>query len=97
MVVKFKDYYFKLHPRKNAPVKHCSANNIWQAYDNPSDRKVAAWHNCENMCRELDGWGICITGITCDHFSVMFDLAHPETGELMRAHITWRYNHLYYL
>ena len=97
MYVKIKGIPFTLHPRKDAPTKYSVAPNIWQAYDKPSGLKVAAWHKCENMCRELDGWGLCITAAGCQTFSVMFDFANPETGELMRAHITRDYNHLYYL
>lgn len=97
MQIKLHGHGFTLHPRKDAPRKHEVAPNIWQAYDRPSARKVAAWHDCENMCRECDGFGLCITAASCQTFSVMFDFAHPETGELMRAHITRDYNHLYYL
>ena len=96
MQVKLYGYTFTLHPRKAAPPKHVVALNIWQAYDKPSDRKVAAWHDCEHMCWDCDGYGLCITGANCMTFSVMFDFVHPETGELMRAHITRDYNHLYY-
>lgn len=97
MNVNINGYGFKLHTRADAPCKRAIAPNIWQAYDRPSSLKVRAWHDCENMCRELDGYGLCITAAGCQTFSVMFDFANPETGELMRAHITWWYNHLYYL
>ena len=90
-------YSFTYHPHKAAPAKTYVSSNIWEAYVKPSGRKVAAWHDCENMCRALDGFGLCITGAGCQTFSVMFDFAHPETGELMRAHITRDYNHLYHL
>lgn len=88
---------FTFHPRKVVPAKHAIASNIWQAYDRPSGLKVAAWHDCESMCRDCDGVGLCITAAGCQTFSVMFDFAHPETGMMMRAHITRYYNHLYYL
>ena len=97
MQVKIKGVPFTLHPRKDAPTKHSVAPNIWQAYDKPSELKVAAWHDCENMCRELNGWNLCISAVGCQTFSVMFDFINPDTGELMRAHITRDYNHLYYL
>ena len=42
MNVKLYGHNFKLHPRKAAPAKHAIAPNIWQAYDRPSGRKVAA-------------------------------------------------------
>lgn len=97
MYKRINGYTFRYHPRADAPTKSAIAPNIWQAYDKPSYLKVEAWHDCENMCRELDGFGLCITGAGCQTFSVMFDFAHPETGELMRAHITRDYNHLYHL
>lgn len=97
MQVNINGYCFKLHPRADAPTKNAIAPNIWHAYDKPSWRKVVAWHYCENMCRGLDGFGLCITSAVCQTFSVMFDFVHPETGELMRAHITRDYNHLYHL
>ena len=97
MQVKLYGHEFTLHPRKAAPAKRAIAPNIWQAYDRPSNWKVKAWYDCENMCRDCDGFGLCITGANCMTFSVMFDFAHTDTGELMRAHITRDYNHLYYL
>ena len=97
MNVKLYGHNFTLHPRKSAPPKYEVAPNIWQAYDRPSERKVAAWHGCESMCRDCDGFGLCITAAGCQTFSVMFDFAHPDTGVLMRAYITRDYNHLYYL
>lgn len=97
MQVTIKGISFKLHPRKDAPAKHSVAPNIWQAYDKPSERKVAAWYHCKNMCKELNGDGLCITEAGCQTFSVMFDFVNLDTGELMRAHITRDYNHLYYL
>ena len=97
MIVNYYGHTFTLHPCKAAPFKCAIASNIWQAYDRPSNRKVKAWHDCEEMCRDCDGYGLCITAAGCQTFSVMFDFAHPETGELMRAHITRDYNHLYYL
>lgn len=97
MNIKLYGHYFTLHPRKAAPSKDEVAPNIWQAYDRPSARKVKAWHDCENMCRDCDGFGLCITSVNCQTFSVMFYFPHPETGKLMCAHITRDYNHLYYL
>ena len=97
MQVRLYGHSFTLHLHKAAPNKYEVAPNIWQAYDRPSEYKVAAWHDCEHMCRDGDGFGLCITGASCQTFSVMFDFAHPDTGELMRAHITRDYNHLYYL
>lgn len=97
MQVKLYGHYFTLHLRKDAPRKDELAPNIWQAYGRPSARKVAAWHDCEAMCRECAGYGLCITAVGCQTFSVMFDFMNPDTGELMRAHITRDHNHLYYL
>lgn len=97
MIVNYYGHAFELHPRKDAPRKYVLAYNIWQAYDRPSARKVAAWHDCEQMCRDCDGHGLCITAAGCQTFSVMFDFENPVNGAPMRAHITRYYNHLYYL
>ena len=97
MTVNYYGHTFTLHPYKDAPIKYPVAPNIWQAYDRPSALKVAAWGDCEQMCRDCDGYGLCVTAAGCQTFSVMFDFMNPVTGELMRAHITRYHNHLYYL
>lgn len=96
MTVNYYGHTFTLHQRKDAPVKHLVAYDIYGAYERPSIRKVEAWKACEQMCRDCDGEGLCITGTNTMAFSVMFDFLTPD-GEWVRAHITRDYNHLYYL
>ena len=97
MDVKIKGVPFTLHPRKDAPRWNEVAHDIYGAYCKPSRFKVAAWNDCKRMALRLGARDICICGVNSQTFGVMFDFVHPDTGELMRAHITRDYNHLYYL
>ena len=69
-------------------------DDVYKTY---SREKVVAYNYCRRLCEDLDGWNFAITSANTFCFSVMFDFAHPKTGELMRAHITRGYNHAYYL
>lgn len=90
-------YYFKFHPRTNAPSKYNSYDSLEECYAHYSDAKREAFNYCKRMCDDLNGFNFGISGYNCMSFTVMFDFAHPKTGELMRAHITPTYNHLYFL
>lgn len=95
--VKIRGYYFKLHHKAAAPAMYCKGYTLSDVYDSWSDKKQIAFDYCRRMFNDLDGWNFCISGANCMTFSVMFDFKNPDTGELMRAHITKDYNHAYYL
>ena len=95
--VKIKGHGFTLHPKATAPFMYCKGYTLSDVYDSWSDKKQRAYDYCRELYNDLDGWDFCISGSNCMTFSVMFDFENPETGELMRAHITKDYNHAYYL
>lgn len=90
-------YSFTYHPRAAAPEIHEEGIYLWHVYDRYSPRKEMAYDYCRKMCIDLDGFNFAITSHSPFTFCVMFNFVHPETGELMRAHITPRYNHLYHV
>ena len=95
--VEIKGHVFALHPKVDAPTMYCKGYTLSDVYDSWSAAKERAYDYCRRMYADLDGWNFCISGSNSMAFSVMFDFANPNTGELMRAHITKCYNHLYYL
>lgn len=95
--VNINGYAFLPHPKTDAPTMHCKGHTLADVYGSWSHEKQRAYDYCRGMYKDLDGWGFCISGFNCMTFSVMFDFAHPDTGEMMRAKITRDYNHLYYL
>ena len=50
-----------------------------------------------HLKNEFDGFDGGITSHNTFGFVYMFDFVNPDTGELMRAHITPYHNHAYYL
>lgn len=88
---------FTIHPRAKAPYYRVDGYTLEDVYERPSKRKRNAFDYCKRLCERYKGWDFCISGHNETTFSVMFDFMHPETGELMRAHITKTYNHAYYL
>lgn len=92
-------YNWNFHPRMHAPAKNgfYGYTTLDECYKHPSEAKRYAFRRCKNLCNELNGFNFCINGYNCMAFTVIFDFEHPETGELMRAHITKDYNHLYFL
>lgn len=49
------------------------------------------------LCDKFNGERFCIASHNDNVFTVDFDFPHPETGEMMHAHITPSYNHAYYI
>lgn len=96
-MVTINGYSFTYHPRAAAPEIYEEGVYLWDVYRSYSTRKDRAYDSCRKMYIDLDGFNFAITSHCLQSFCVMFDFAHPETGELMRAHITPRYNHLYHL
>lgn len=94
---KLNGHPFMVHPRAAAPRYTAIGETLDDVYGSCSVRKRSAYDYCLRLCHDLDGWNFAITGANCFLFSVTFDFAHPDTGELMRAHITKYYNHAYYL
>lgn len=97
MYTKINGYYFTYHPRAKAPHMYIKGEYLWHVYSRYSVAKERAYEYCRKMCADLGGFNFAITSYSTCMFTVMFDFAHPETGELMRAHITPYYNHLYHL
>lgn len=89
--------YFTVHPYAKAPEKYCEGYVLADVYGTYSYRKEQAFKYCKALCERFNGWGFCITSHSTFTFCAMFDFENPETGEIMRAHITPTYNHAYYL
>lgn len=94
---KLNGHPFIVHPRAAAPRGRGIGVTLADVYGSHSARKDRAYGYCRRLCGDLGGWNFAITSVNSFAFCVMFDFAHPETGELMRAHITPTYNHAYYL
>ena len=46
--------------------------NIYQAYKNPSRRKVSAWESCTELCKKYDGRNLKVVSKNCDYCSAGF-------------------------
>lgn len=88
---------FTVHPRTKAPEKCIEGEHLDDVYGSFSTAKAHAYMYCKSLEAEFDGFGGGITSHNTFSFSYMFDFVNPDTGELMRAHITPSYNHAYYL
>lgn len=88
---------FKVHPRAKAPAKRIEGEHLDDVYGSFSAAKARAYMYCRALEAEFDGFDGGITGHNSQFFTYMFDFVNPDTGELMRAHITPTYNHAYYL
>lgn len=94
---------FEFHPRKRcalAPTRNWNGNpmpsELWQVYEyHYSDAKRAAYNYCKQLCAKYNGWDFCITSFNTFCFSVAFNFANPQTGEIMTARITKDHNHAY--
>lgn len=62
-------------------------------YGRYSNAKARAFRYCEELCRELNGYDLCITAHNTMTFTVGFEFPHPETGEVCVAKITRDYNY----
>lgn len=88
---------FKVHPRATAPEKRIKGEHLDDVYGCYSAAKARAYMYCKDLEAEFDGFDGGITSYNVFSFTYMFDFANPDTGELMRAHITPTCNHAYYL
>ena len=95
---------FTVHPRKRVartPLYNRAGRpmptKLGDVYGSYSHKKAAAYEYCRWLCRKFNGERFCITSHNTNIFTVDFDFPHPETGEMMHAHITPTYNHAYYI
>lgn len=96
--------WFTVHPRKRVgrtPLTDWAGrpmpktlNDVYGSY---SSKKAEAYKYCRMLCNKFNGERFCIASHNDNVFTVDFDFQHPETGEMMRAHITPSYNHAYYI
>ena len=68
--------------------------DIFEAYKNPSIRKVRAFEYCKNLCAELNGFDLVIPAAGCQTFSVCFKFY--DEGRLCYAYITRDYDRFCY-
>lgn len=66
--------------------------DIFEAYSNPSEAKIRAWHRCQDLCRRMGGRDLIISSKNTMKFSVVFKFFDEETGELCYAYITADYD-----
>lgn len=95
--IKLNGHSFIVHPRAAAPTCAVIGVTLDDVYATCSTEKHRAYNYCRCLCDDLGGWGFAITSANTFSFCVMFYFEHPETGEIMLAHITPTYNHAYYL
>lgn len=59
---------------KEAYRAYCKSDmcDIFQAYDKPSHRKVDAYENCENLCKEYNGYDLKIVSKNVNVFTAGF-------------------------
>ena len=69
-------------------------DDIFDAYRNPSQAKVAAWEYCKQLCKELDGHDLIISAKAHQAFSAVFKF--EDHGHLCYGYITKDYNRYYY-
>ena len=69
-----------------------ACTDIYDAYKNPSRRKVVAFNRCKDLCEQLGGFDFRITAAGCQTFSVCFKYWGKETGALCFAYITRDYD-----
>ena len=71
-------------------------DDIYSAYKKPSVYKVRAWNWCKELCREMHGYDLIITGASRFAFSVVFTFNERGTGRKCYAYITRDYNRFCY-
>lgn len=96
--------WFIVHPRKRVgrtPLIDRSGcpmpKTLDDVYRSYSSKKAAAYEYCLMLCVKFNGERFCIASHNVNMFTVDFDFPHPETGEMMHAHITPTANHAYYI
>lgn len=96
--------WFTVHPRKRVdrtPLTDWAGRpmpkTLSDVYGSYSSKKAAAYEYCRMLCDKFNGERFCIASHNNNVFTVDFDFPHPETGEMMHAHITPSCNHAYYI
>lgn len=96
--------WFIVHPRKRVdrtPLTDWAGcpmpKTLSDVYGSYSSKKEAAYEYCRMLCDKFNGERFCIASHNSNIFTVDFDFPHPETGEMMHAHITPSCNHAYYI
>jgi hypothetical protein len=52
--------------------KRATARHLYECYRNPSTKKRAAWHNCYDRMRSLDGYDIRILSHNVQFFTCAY-------------------------
>lgn len=87
--------YMTHAPRKISYRRYLYSDDtkLEDVYGRYSAAKARAFRYCEELCEELNGYCLCITGHNSQAFTVGFEFPHPETGEICLAKITKDYNY----
>lgn len=67
--------------------EHAKCENIMQAYNRPSRRKIEAFDDCRRKENELNGYGGRITGASSHFFSYAFK--YEKNGKKFLYYITY--------
>ena len=62
----------------NAFINSRRGDSIFKAYAKPSQKKIEAFYEIEREMRDVDGYGMRITGAGSDIFSCAYKLVDPE-------------------
>lgn len=96
--------WFTVHSRKRVgrtPLTDWAGRpmpkTLSDVYGTYSSKKAEAYEHCRMLRDKFNGERFCIASHNGYVFTVDFDFPHPETGEMMRAHITPSCNHAYYI
>lgn len=57
---------YEWHTRRNGLV------SLEQVYSNASVYKWRAWHNIEDLCRRMNGYGLSVLGYNCMKYTAAF-------------------------
>ena len=88
---------FTIHTKAAAPRVRAIGHTLDAVYGSYSAAKAHAYRYCKYLCEKYDGYDFCITAANTFTFTVSFDFINPDDNRPMRAIITPRYNHAYYL
>lgn len=80
--------YVEVYDQMCGHVDFSRGNNLDAVYGRYSDAKAFVWEHCESLCRELDGYNLCITSANTYMFTAQFEFDNPENGRPMVCHIT---------
>lgn len=87
---------FTYHPRKKGYMAASNApKHLCEVYGSYSSAKQHALIYCLELCNKYHGFNFGIVSYNSWCFIVEFNCFDPVTNDLMLAHITRDYNHLY--